>query len=87
MIFKGILFPQVCPYNKCFPAHLPLLMESTLWPQNKCYLVKAPVCSSCVATVVFEPSSAPQRLFLTVWWSEILGLDQLIVIQGPFSAS
>lgn len=39
-------------------AYLPLSMESTLWPQNKYYPVKALVGSSYEATAVSEPSSA-----------------------------
>lgn len=51
--------PEACSYNKFLSAHLPVLTESTLWPHNKCYLVRAPV-RSYKAAVVFEPSSAPR---------------------------
>ena len=60
---EGLSFPpmtQLCAHNKCLSLRLPLWLESTLWPRSKCYLVKVPVCSSCEATVVSEPSSGPR---------------------------
>lgn len=57
--FSPVLLKHTCASSRCTCACLPRLMESTLRPQCKYYLARAPVCSSDGATVVSEPSSAP----------------------------
>lgn len=60
ILFSPAFIHSFCLYSKCPSAHLPLLMAGPLSPQSKCCPVKVPVCSSCGATVAFEPSSVPR---------------------------